>query len=85
MDVSLFWYLGNGWTDCLKFGMRLADMGATENIFDSNQLNSESSDSTQLMTNNGFTGIDSNQVMTQNGLLKIDSNQLTTQKASRIF
>ena len=48
-------------------------------------LVSESFDSTQLMTHNGFTEIDSNQLTTQNGFLKIDSNQLTTQKASRIF
>ena len=48
-------------------------------------LVSESFDSTQLLTHNGFTGIDSYQLTTQNGFLKIDSNRLTTQKASRIF
>ena len=50
-------------------------------------LVSESFDSTQLMTHNGFTGIDSSQLITQNGFLKVDSNreyfdwnELTTQK-----
>ena len=56
-----------------------SDMGTTQNIF-SSQLVSESFDSTQLMTHNGFTGIDSNQLTTQNGFLKIDSNRFTTEK-----
>ena len=55
-------------------------MDTTQNIFDSNQLDSESFESTQLMTHNGFTGIDSNQLTTQSGFLKNDSNRLTTQK-----
>ena len=33
-------------------------------------LLSESFESIQLMTHNGFTGIDSNQLVTQNGFLK---------------
>ena len=63
----------------------MVDVGTTQIFFIRINLVSESFDSTQLMTHNGFTGIDSNQLMTQNGFLKIDSNRLMTQKASRIF
>ena len=63
----------------------VADMGTTKKKLIRINLVSESFDSTQLMTHNGFTGIYSNQFTTQNGFLKIDSNQLTTQKAPRIF
>ena len=46
---------------------------------------SETFDSIQLMTHNGFTRNHSNQLTTQNGFLKFDSNRLTTQRASSIF
>ena len=46
---------------------------------------SESFDSTQLMTHNGFSGLDLNQLTAQNGFLEFDLNRLTTQKASRIL
>ena len=46
---------------------------------------SESLESTQLMTHNGFTRIDSNKLTTQNGFMKFDSNRLMSQKASRIL
>ena len=42
---------------------------------------SESFDSAQPMSHNGFTRLDSGQVMTQKSFLKIDSNRLTTQKS----
>ena len=42
---------------------------------------SESFDSTQLMTLDGFTSLDPNQLTIQNGCLKVVSNQFTTQKA----
>ena len=46
---------------------------------------SESLDSTQPMTHNGFTGIDSNRLKTQETFQNFDSNRLMTKKNSGIL
>ena len=61
-----------------------ADMGTTHFFIRFISV-SESFDSTQLMTLNGFTRLDSNQLTTQNGFLKFDSNRLMTQAKSISF
>ena len=55
-----------------------AGMGTDQFFFIRFNSNSETFDSTQLMTHNGFTRIDLNQYTTQNGFLEFDSTPLTT-------